>query len=103
MSQRRRESAVGARDSRAARRSHARRHEPVMPVTIDQIRQAAENISGSVIATPCLHSRTLSQVTGAQVFLKFENLQFTASFKERGALNKLSRLGDRLLRARLLT
>ena len=70
-----------------------------MPVTIDQIRQAAENISGSVIATPCLHSRTLSQVTGAQVFLKFENLQFTASFKERGALNKLRSLDDRQRRA----
>src|SRR6185503_19386333 len=40
-------------------------------------------------ATPCLHSRTLSKLTGADVFLKFENLQFTASFKERGALNKL--------------
>jgi len=66
-----------------------------MPVTIDQIRQAAETISGSVIVTPCLHSRTLSQVTGAQVFLKFENLQFTASFKERGALNKLRSLDDR--------
>ena len=39
--------------------------------------------------TPCLHSRTLSEITGAQVYLKFENHQFTASFKERGALNKL--------------
>ena len=41
------------------------------------------------IDTPCLYSRTLSQITGAEVYLKFENLQFTASFKERGALNKL--------------
>ena len=39
-----------------------------------------------------MHSRTLSQITGAEVYLKFENLQFTASFKERGALNKLSLL-----------
>ncbi len=39
-----------------------------------------------------MHSRTLSQITGAEIYLKFENLQFTASFKERGALNKLSRL-----------
>ena len=39
--------------------------------------------------TPCQHSRTLSQLTGADVYLKFENLQFTASFKDRGALNKL--------------
>ncbi len=39
-----------------------------------------------------VHSRTLSQITGAEVYLKFENLQFTASFKERGALNKLALL-----------
>ena len=39
--------------------------------------------------TPCLLSRTLSEITGAQIYLKFENHQFTASFKERGALNKL--------------
>ena len=47
-----------------------------------------------MLDTPCLESRTLSQITGAQVFLKFENLQFTASFKERGALNKLLSLVD---------
>ena len=40
-----------------------------------------------------MHSRTLSKLTGAEVFLKFENLQFTASFKERGALNKLLAVG----------
>jgi threonine dehydratase len=45
-----------------------------------------------VLDTPCVESKTLSQITGAQVFLKFENLQFTASFKERGALNKLASL-----------
>ena len=44
--------------------------------------------------TPCLHSRTLSSLTGAEVWLKFENHQFTASFKERGALNKLLQLSD---------
>ena len=44
---------------------------------------------GSIVDTPCLHSRTLSEVTRADVYLKFENLQFTAAFKERGALNKL--------------
>ena len=49
-------------------------------------------IRGQVVETPCLSSRTLSEITGAQVFLKFENHQFTASFKERGALNKLSSL-----------
>jgi threonine dehydratase len=58
-------------------------------VTLDDIRAAAQRIAGALEATPCLHSRTLSKLTGAEVFLKFENLQFTASFKERGALNKL--------------
>jgi threonine dehydratase len=45
-----------------------------------------------VLNTPCVESRTISQIVGAQVFLKFENLQFTASFKERGAYNKLVQL-----------
>jgi threonine dehydratase len=58
-------------------------------VTLDDIRAAAQRIAGALETTPCLHSRTLSKLTGAEVFLKFENLQFTASFKERGALNKL--------------
>ena len=57
------------------------------------MRAAATRLAGSIEHTPCLPSRTLSQLTGAQVFLKFENLQFTASFKERGALNKLLSLG----------
>ena len=56
---------------------------------LDAIRAAARRIAGAVVRTPLLHSRTLSALTGAEVFLKFENLQFTASFKERGALNKL--------------
>ena len=60
-----------------------------MSVTLDDIRAAAQRIAGAVARTPCMHSRTLSQLTGAEVWLKFENLQFTASFKERGALNKL--------------
>lgn len=42
-----------------------------------------------MLDTPCLESRTLGDIVGARVFLKFENLQFTASFKERGALNRL--------------
>jgi threonine dehydratase len=62
-------------------------------VTIEDIRAAARRISGAVEQTPCVHSRTLSRLVGAEVFLKFENLQFTASFKERGALNKLLSLG----------
>jgi threonine dehydratase len=47
-----------------------------------------------VLDTPCVESRTLGQIVGTRVFLKFENLQFTASFKERGALNKLLALVD---------
>ncbi len=56
------------------------------------IEQAAARIAGQVQETPCLASQTLSELTGAQVFLKFENLQFTASFKERGAVNRLAQL-----------
>ena len=56
------------------------------------IERAAERLQGQVLNTPCVESRTLSQMTGAQIFLKFENLQFTASFKERGALNRLAQL-----------
>jgi len=63
-----------------------------MTVTLKEIEEAAGVIRGHVIETPFLHSRTLSEITGAQVHLKFENHQFTASFKERGAYNKLSSL-----------
>ena len=65
-----------------------------MPVSLQDIRAAAAVIDGAIIVTPCLLSRTLSEISGAQVFLKFENLQFTASFKERGALNKLLSLSE---------
>src|SRR5437879_11919415 len=65
-----------------------------MPVTIDDIRAAAKRIAGAVEHSPFVHSRTLSKLTGAEIFLKFENLQFTASFKERGALNKLVSLSE---------
>jgi threonine dehydratase len=58
-------------------------------ISLQDIRAAAARIAGAVERTPFVHSRTLSRLTGAEVFLKFENLQFTASFKERGALNKL--------------
>jgi threonine dehydratase len=61
-------------------------------VTVQGVRDAARAIAGAVEATPCLPSRTLSALTGAEVWLKFENLQFTGSFKERGALNKLASL-----------
>ncbi len=61
-------------------------------VTMDDFRAAAARVLGQVLRTPCVESRTLSQLTGARVFLKFENLQFTATFKERGACNKLVQL-----------
>ena len=60
-----------------------------MGVTIDTIREAAVNIRGDILDTRCERSHTLSAMTGAEVFLKFENHQFTAAFKERGALNRL--------------
>jgi len=63
-----------------------------MAVAAQGIREAAAAIAGAIEDTPFLLSRTLSGATGAEVFLKFENLQFTASFKERGALNKLAGL-----------
>ena len=59
------------------------------PPTIDDIRTAARRIDGAVVRTPTLCSRTLSDIVGAELWLKFENLQFTAAYKERGALNKL--------------
>jgi len=64
-------------------------------VTLDDVRAAAARLAGHIESTPCVHSRTLSQITGAEIYLKFENLQFTASFKERGALNKLTLLTAR--------
>jgi threonine dehydratase len=63
-----------------------------LPVSIDDVRQAAERIAGAVVRTPTLVSKTLSELTGATVYLKFENLQFTAAYKERGALNTLLQL-----------
>ena len=60
-----------------------------MTVNLEDIQQAAKHIQGYVENTPLVHSRTLSKISGAEVYLKLENLQFTASFKERGALNKL--------------
>ncbi|GGA08447.1 L-threonine dehydratase catabolic TdcB [Blastomonas marina] len=61
-------------------------------LSLETIRAAAERIEGQVVRTPTRHSRTLSEITGANIWLKFENLQFTASYKERGALNALLQL-----------
>jgi threonine dehydratase len=65
-----------------------------MTLSLDDIRAAAGRIAGHVERTPCRFSRTLSEITGAQVWVKFENLQFTAAYKERGALNRLSKLSE---------
>jgi threonine dehydratase len=58
-------------------------------LTIGDIRAAAARLEGAIVRTPTLYSQTLSAMTGAEVWLKFENLQFTAAYKERGALNAL--------------
>ena len=64
-------------------------------ITLDTIRQAAARLDGHVLNTPFVASQTLSELVGAEIYLKFENLQFTASFKERGACNKLAQLSDK--------
>ncbi|MCY7370767.1 MAG: threonine ammonia-lyase [Polaromonas sp.] len=61
-------------------------------LNLTDIESAAERIRGHLLDTPCVESKTLSQLTGTTLFLKFENLQYTASFKERGACNKLAQL-----------
>ena len=61
-------------------------------LTLADVRAAAARIAGQVVRTPTLHSRTLSAISGAEIWLKFENLQFTAAYKERGALNALLQL-----------
>ena len=63
-------------------------------LTIDHVRAAADRIRGAVVHTPMMHSQTLSSIAGADIWLKFENLQFTAAYKERGALNALLNLTE---------
>ena len=63
-------------------------------IKLEAIRAAAARIQGALERTPFLRSQTLSRLAGCELHLKFENLQFTASFKERGALNKLLSLTD---------
>jgi threonine dehydratase len=65
-----------------------------LPVTIEAIEAARRRLLGEIIETDCDWSRTLSAILDCKLWLKFENLQFTASFKERGALNRLSALTD---------
>ncbi len=63
-------------------------------LTLDHVRAAHARIRDSIVATPTLHSQTLSKLTGANIYLKFENLQFTAAYKERGALNAILLLSE---------
>ena len=65
-----------------------------MTLTFDDILAARDRLQGHIERTPCRQSKTLSEITGAEVWVKFENLQFTAAYKERGALNALLQLGD---------
>jgi len=66
--------------------------EAPLPITLADVRDAAATIRGATIVTECNESRTLGGILGCRVWLKFENLQFTSSFKERGALNRLQAL-----------
>ncbi|WP_164116192.1 threonine ammonia-lyase [Sphingorhabdus sp. Alg239-R122] len=68
--------------------------EPASRLTLDHIRDAHKRVADSIVRTPTLHSKTLSKITGAEIYLKFENLQFTAAYKERGALNFLSQMDE---------
>lgn len=65
---------------------------PNQSLSLGDVEAAAQRIKGAVERTPMRHSRTLSQITGAEVWVKFENYQFTAAYKERGALNTLLQL-----------
>ena len=65
-----------------------------MTLTFDDILAAQARLKGHIERTPCRPSKTLSEITGAEVWVKFENLQFTAAYKERGALNKLLQLTE---------
>lgn len=68
---------------------------PALPVTFTDIKRAAATVKGAVVNTDFDVSRTLGEMFEAEVWLKFENLQFTAAYKERGALNKLASLTER--------
>jgi threonine dehydratase len=74
-----------------------------LTIALSEIRAAADAIRGQVARTPLALSRTLSELTGAEVWLKFENMQFTASFKERGALNAMLQLGPDQMRQGVIT
>ena len=66
--------------------------ETKLAVTLADIEAARERVRDAVYYSPCAHSRTLSGLTGQEIYLKLENLQMTGAFKERGALNRISLL-----------
>ncbi|MDQ0316062.1 threonine ammonia-lyase [Amorphus orientalis] len=66
---------------------------PPLP-DLDAIREAAAEIDGQVVRTPCLPAPKLSQLVGAEIYVKYENMQVTNSFKDRGALVRLLRLSE---------
>jgi len=82
---------MSARKSNTAAAPAARAPRPAR-VTLADIEAARQRVAGAIVDTDCDWSRTLSEILGCKVWLKFENQQFTASFKERGALNRLSML-----------
>ena len=63
-------------------------------VTLQDIQDAHKAIADYIVDTPFLYSRRLSELTGAIIYLKLENRQYTGAFKERGALNKLLSLTE---------
>src|SRR5919112_1052564 len=65
-----------------------------MPVTLETIRAARQRIRDVIYHSPCPYSLTLSRLCGCDVYCKFDHLQMTGSFKERGARNKLLALGE---------
>ena len=80
--------------STAQPRTPANSADALASLTIDDVRAAAARIGDSVVRTPLMYSQTLSAIAGAEIWLKIENLQFTAAYKERGALNALLNLTD---------
>src|SRR3546814_13969788 len=74
--------------------THATASAPALPVSIEDIRAAHMRIADAIVRTPTLVSKKLSEMTGRTVYPKFENLQFTPAYKERGALNTLLQLHE---------
>src|SRR3954466_14825832 len=63
-------------------------------ITFSDVRAAADRIAGKVVRTPILYNDAISRLTGAEVWLKFDNMQVTGAFKERGAANRLALLSQ---------